>query len=57
MKDDVSDVAVIFDEDRLMELRQIFYSTTLDNLSCKRDMEEIIILQIMINKTLLGSFY
>ena len=42
LKDDVSDVAVIFDEYTPLELCQIFDSTTYDDLSCKRDIEEII---------------
>ena len=39
LKDDVSDVVVIFDEDILLELRWIFDSITSDGLSCKRCME------------------
>ena len=39
LKDDVSDVAVRFDEDIPLELRWIFDSTTSDELSCKREME------------------
>ena len=41
LKDDVSDISVIFDEYIPLELRRILYSTTSDDLSCKRDMEEI----------------
>ena len=42
LKDEVLDVAVIFDEDITLELRWIFHSKTSDDLSYKRDMEEII---------------
>ena len=42
LKGDVSDVAVRFDEDIPLGLRWIFYLNTSDDLSCKRDMEEII---------------
>ena len=38
LKEDISDVAVIFDEDIPLELRLIFNSTTSDDLSCKREM-------------------
>ena len=43
LKDDESGVAVRFDEDIPMELLWIFYSTTYDDLSCKREMEEIVL--------------
>ena len=43
LKDDVSDVVVIFDEEIHPELRWIFDSTTSDDLSCKCDMEEIVL--------------
>ena len=42
LKGDVSDVAVRFDEDIPLGLRWIFYLNTSDDLSCKRNMEEII---------------
>ena len=42
LKDDVLDVALIFDEYIPLELCLIFYSTTSDDLSCKCVMEEII---------------
>ena len=43
LKDDVSDVSVRFDEDTTLKLRWMFYSTSYDELSCKREMEEIIL--------------
>ena len=42
LKDYVSDVAVIFDEDKPLYLRWVFDSTTYDELYCKNDTEEII---------------
>ena len=39
LKDDVSYIAVVFDEYRPLEVRWIFDSTTSDDLSCKRDMD------------------
>ena len=42
LKDGVLDVAVIFDEYKSLRLRLIFDSTIYDDLSYKRDMEEII---------------
>ena len=41
VKNIVLDVAVIFDDDTPLELLLLFYSTTYDDLSYKRDMEEI----------------
>ena len=42
LKDDVSYIVVAFDEYTLLVLSLIFDSTTFDDLSCKRDVEEII---------------
>ena len=42
LKDNVSDVAVIFDDYTPLELLWILYLTTSDDLYCKHDMEEII---------------
>ena len=56
LKNGVLDVAVIFDEDIPLELHCIFDSTTSDELSCKRDVEEITFCEIIIKKNLLGSF-
>ena len=41
LKDDISDITVIFDYYIPLDLRWIFDSTTSYDLSCKPDMEDI----------------
>ena len=43
LRDDVSDVSDRFDEETTLYVRWIFDSTTSDDLSCKREMEDIIL--------------
>ena len=43
LKDDVSYIPVVFDEYTPLELRRIFDSKTSDDLSCKPDMDKIIL--------------
>ena len=54
---DVYDVALIFDEDIPLKLRLIFDSKTSEDLSCNREMEDIISCKQSLIRPFFISFY